>query len=151
MIKVAHIFWWRHDHWNKQQVHVNIDVTLFAIFRISNFTCRLWIMRGETLLILCLRIIGQGQLCPPARGCHALGCLVFVQSTKIGAQENKAIHSNRIYHHFVQGQENPPECQRFAVHDKAYWVVEVAYRYLWHEDFPVPVQSGGWLLFSYPL
>ena len=25
----------------------------------------------------------------------------------------------RIYHDFVQGQGNPPECQRFAVHDKA--------------------------------
>ena len=26
---------------------------------------------------------------------------------------------NRIYHHFVQGQGNPSECQRFAVHDEA--------------------------------
>ena len=34
-------------------------------------------MRGETLLILGHRVIGQGQLCPPARGCHALRCLVI--------------------------------------------------------------------------
>ena len=25
----------------------------------------------------------------------------------------------RIYRDFVQGQGNPPECQRFAVHDEA--------------------------------
>ena len=29
-------------------------------------------MKGETLLILGHGVIGQGQLCPPARGCHAL-------------------------------------------------------------------------------
>ena len=32
----------------------------------------------------------------------------------------------RIYHDFVQGQGNPPECQRFAVHDEACRVVDVA-------------------------
>ena len=32
----------------------------------------------------------------------------------------------RIYHDFVQGQGNPPECQRFAVHDEACGVVDVA-------------------------
>ena len=36
-------------------------------------------MKGETLLILGHGVIGQGQLCPPARGCHALRCLVFFQ------------------------------------------------------------------------
>ena len=43
MIKVAHIFWWRHDNRddvttikNNQQVRVNIDPTLVAIFRIHN-------------------------------------------------------------------------------------------------------------------
>ena len=44
---------------------------------LSNFTCKLWMMRGGDLLILCRGVIGQGQLCPPARGCHALHCLVF--------------------------------------------------------------------------
>ena len=39
--------------------------------------------------------------------------------------------NNRIYHHFVQGQGNPPKCQKFAVHNEAYRVMEVAY--LWHE------------------
>ena len=34
--------------------------------------------------------------------------------------------NKRIYHDFVQGQGNPPECQRFAVHDKACRVVDVA-------------------------
>ena len=32
----------------------------------------------------------------------------------------------RIYHDFVQGQGNPPECQRFAVLDEACRVVDVA-------------------------
>ena len=51
----------------------------------------------------------------------------------------------KIYRNFVQGQGNPPECQRFAVHIDACRVVDV------HEgDFPIPVQSGGWLFFSYP-
>ena len=27
------------------------------------------------------RVIGQGQLCPPARGCHALRCLVCILNT----------------------------------------------------------------------
>ena len=35
-------------------------------------------MRWETLLILGHEVIGQGQLCPPARGCHALRCLVLI-------------------------------------------------------------------------
>ena len=34
---------------------------------------------------------------------------------------------NRIDHHFVQGQGDPPECKRFAIHDEACRVVEVAY------------------------
>ena len=32
----------------------------------------------------------------------------------------------RIYHDFVQGQGNPPECPRFVVHDKAFRVVDIA-------------------------
>ena len=32
----------------------------------------------------------------------------------------------RIYHSFVQWQGNLSECHRFAVHDKAYWVVDAA-------------------------
>ena len=42
MIKVAHIFWWRHDNRvdvttieNNRQVRVNIDATLVVIFRIK--------------------------------------------------------------------------------------------------------------------
>ena len=51
---------------------------------------------------------------------------------------------NRIYYHFVQRQGNPPECQRFAVHDEACRVVEVAY--LWHEGgFPCPC-TNWWLI-----
>ena len=34
---------------------------------LSNFTCRLWMMRGEPLLILSRKTIGQGQLCPLRR------------------------------------------------------------------------------------
>ena len=41
-----------------------------------NFTCRLCMMKGGTLLIL-----GQGQFCPPARGCHALHCLALLAAT----------------------------------------------------------------------
>ena len=33
-------------------------------------------MKGGTLLILGCRVKGQGHLLPPARGCHALHCLV---------------------------------------------------------------------------
>ena len=33
---------------------------------------------GETLLIFGHGVIGQGQLCPPARGCHALRYLVSI-------------------------------------------------------------------------
>ena len=32
------------------------------------FRCRVWMMMGETLLILGHGIIGQGQLCPPCEG-----------------------------------------------------------------------------------
>ena len=39
-------------------------------------------MKGETLLIWGHGVIGQGQLCPLARGCHALRCLVIFQSKK---------------------------------------------------------------------
>ena len=52
-----------------------IATTVFAQ-SLSNFTCKLWMMRGGTLLILGHGVIGQGQLCPPARGCYALCCLV---------------------------------------------------------------------------
>ena len=34
-------------------------------------------MRGGRLLILGHGVIGQGQLCPPARRCHAMRCLVI--------------------------------------------------------------------------
>ena len=50
----------------------------------------------------------------------------------------KVCKTRRIYHHFVQGQGNPPECQRFVVHDKS-WKMHVFDTRL---DFPVPVQSG---------
>ena len=40
-------------------------------------------MRGETLLIFGHGVIGQGQLCPPARGCHALRCLVYTQKLNL--------------------------------------------------------------------
>ena len=55
---------------------------------------------------------------------------------------------NRIYHHFVQGQGNPPECQRFAVHDEACQVMDVAYP--WHEGwFPCPC-TKWWLVIFLP-
>ena len=53
-----------------------IQTTVY-VQSLSNFTCRLWMMRRETLLIFDRGIIGQGQLCPLARGCHALRCLVL--------------------------------------------------------------------------
>ena len=52
-----------------------IQTTFFAQ-SLSNFTCKLWMIRGGTLLILGHGVKGKGQLCPPARGCHALRCLV---------------------------------------------------------------------------
>ena len=59
-----------------------IATTVFAQ-SLSNFTCtcRLWMMRGGPLFILGHGVIGQGQLCPPppARGCHALRCLVCLK------------------------------------------------------------------------
>ena len=54
-------------------------------------------------------------------------CEVVFESKKWGFVMR--IESGRrkiIYHDFVQGQENPSECQRFAVHDEACRVVEVA-------------------------
>ena len=37
-------------------------------------------MKGGPLFILGHGVIGQGQLCPPVRGCHALRCLVIIMS-----------------------------------------------------------------------
>ena len=54
-----------------------IATTVFAQ-SLSNFTCTFTMMRGGTLLILVHGVIDQGQLCPPARGCHALRCLVYL-------------------------------------------------------------------------
>ena len=50
------------------------------------------------------------------------------QESVTTGQTNQTI---RIYHDFVQGQGNPPECQRFAVQDEAFRVVDVTN--LWHE------------------
>ena len=56
----------------------------------------------------------------------------------------------RIYHDFVQGQGNPPECQRFVVHDEACRVVDVAN--LWHEGgFPCPCTKSWLIIFLLPL
>ena len=53
----------------------------------------------------------------------------------------------RIYHNFVQGQRNPLECQRFAVHVR---VVDVAH--LWHEDgFPCLCTKSWLIVFLLPL
>ena len=59
-----------------------IAITVFVQL-LSNFTCKLCTMRGGTLLILGHGVKGQGQLCPPARGCHALRCLVKVCLTSV--------------------------------------------------------------------
>ena len=54
-------------------------------------------MRGETLLILGHGVIGQ--LCPPARGCHALRCLVYTQKLNL-----RLIKVSFIYRlSFIQG------------------------------------------------
>ena len=56
----------------------------------------------------------------------------------------------RIYHDFVQGQGNPSECQRFAVHDEACRVVDVAN--LWYEGgFPCPCTKSWLIIFLLPL
>ena len=52
-----------------------MQATVFAQ-SLPNFVCKLLMMRGETLLILGRRANCRGQLWPPARGCHALHCLV---------------------------------------------------------------------------
>ena len=62
---------------------------------------------------------------------------------------NRVVRDNpletiRIYHNSVQGQGNPTECQRFAVHNEACRVVDVAN--LWHEGgFPCPC-TKLWLI-----
>ena len=53
-----------------------IQTTVFAR-SLSNFACKLFMMRGGTLLIFGHGVKGQDQLWPPARGCHALRCLVY--------------------------------------------------------------------------
>ena len=50
----------------------------------------------------------------------------------------------RINHDFIQGQGNPPESQRFAVHDKACRVVDVAN--LWHESGFTCRCTKSWLI-----
>ena len=56
----------------------------------------------------------------------------------------------RIYHDFVQEQGNPLECQRFAVHDEACRVVDVAN--LWHDGgFPFPCTKSWLIIFLLPL
>ena len=56
-----------------------VDTIATSVFAqsLSNFTCTFTMMRGGSLLILGHGVIDQGQLCPPARGCHALRCLVY--------------------------------------------------------------------------
>ena len=41
-----------------------MDTTVTTVFTqsLSNFTCKLWVMRGVTLLILGHRVKGQGQI-----------------------------------------------------------------------------------------
>ena len=53
-----------------------IQTTVFSR-SLSNFACKLLMMRGGTLLIFGHGVKGQDQLWPPARGCHALRCLVL--------------------------------------------------------------------------
>ena len=65
-------------------------------------------------------------------------------------QTDRRRRTIRIYHAFVQGQGNPPECQRFAVHDEACRVVDVAN--LWHEGgFPCPCTKSWLIIFLLPL
>ena len=47
---------------------------------LSNFTCKLWMMKGGTLLILGQR---SRSILPPARGCHTLRCLVEFWTTNL--------------------------------------------------------------------
>ena len=62
----------------------------------------------------------------PKGGCCSisddLSC--FMYPFQLMDKENERII--RIYRDFVQGQGNPPECQRFAVHDEACRVADVA-------------------------
>ena len=75
-----------YGHWVKGQGQLwhcildlvdKIQTTVFAQ-SLSNFTCKLWMMRVGALLIWGHGVKGQGQLYPPARGCHALRCLVSI-------------------------------------------------------------------------
>ena len=51
----------------------------------------------------------------------------------------------RIYHDYVQGQGNPPKCQRFVVHDEAC-------RDIWHEGwFPCPCTKSWLIILLLPL
>ena len=70
------------------------------------------------------------------------------QRRSVSWKYHKTCGINRIYNHvhFVQGQRNPPEFQRFAVQDEACRVMEVAY--LWHGGwFPCPCIKWWLIIF----
>ena len=78
--------------------------------------------------------------------------LVYIYFSHCGQKylENTWGGTIRIYHNFVQGQGYPPECQRFAVHDEACRVVDVAN--LWHVGgFPCPCTKSWLIIFLLPL
>ena len=81
-----------------------IQTTVFAQ-SLSNFTCRLWMKRGETLLNLSCGVIGQGQVCLPARGCHALSCLVLSEMVRKseGFVKNTEILSPALGELYIEG------------------------------------------------
>ena len=49
----------------------------------------------------------------------------------------------RIYHDFVQGQGNPPECHWFAVHDQACRVMDVAIPPMETDMYPKYARLGN--------
>ena len=88
--------------------------------------------------------LGYARLCQCLTGNHGVG------NKKLEIKDKIKTEYKIIHHDFVQGQGNPPECQRFAVHDEACRVLDVAN--LRHEGgFPCPCTKSWLIIFLLPL
>ena len=102
----------------------------FALFIVLNLVIYCLIVVGQVAILLQIKSYnscGQAEAKKKREVAVAKSLSVVVISDTICwlpvAILGKTI---RIYHDFVQGQGNPPQCQRFAVHDEACRVVDVA-------------------------